>query len=216
MRTLVLATRNRGKIREIERILTDLPIRLVSLSEYGDAPTVVEDGTSYLENARKKAVVQAHHTGEWAMGEDSGIEVDALDGAPGIYSARYSGDPASRPGDAPGGASDLSNNRKLLAGLEGVPEEKRTARYRCVVVVADPSGTEIATAEGTCEGRVGREERGTSGFGYDPLFVVPEFSGQTMAELGPEIKNRISHRARALAELREKLGAKLASGSDGP
>ncbi|MHC4606022.1 MAG: XTP/dITP diphosphatase [Planctomycetota bacterium] len=196
MKEIVLATRNKGKIKEILQILGALPVRFVPLADVGGAPDVVEDGKTFRENAAKKAAAIAKHTGAWAMGEDSGIEVDALDGRPGIHSARYAG-------------GDEKNNRKLLRELKKVPDEKRTARYRCAVVVADPAGNEVASAEGTCEGRIGRKEVGESGFGYDPLFVVPDFGDRTMAELGLEIKNRISHRARALNQLKETLSSRL-------
>lgn len=197
MRIIVLATRNEGKVAEILQIFTGLPVRFVPLSEYPAVPEIVEDGTTFLENARKKAVSVARHTREWALGEDSGLEVDALGGRPGIHSARYAGD-------------DRANNAKLSRELAGVPDEKRTARYRCAMVVADPEGREVATAEGSCEGRIGREERGTGGFGYDPLFVLSGFQGQTMAEVGMETKNRISHRARAMMKLRDALAPVLA------
>lgn len=196
MRTLVVATRNPGKLREIRRILSDLPLRLASLAEFPEAPPVEEDGSSYRENAEKKARAAARQTGCWAMGEDSGIEVDALGGRPGIHSARYAG-------------GDRENNARLLHELQEVPGERRTARYRCVIVVVDEAGRERAFAEGTCEGRIGREEKGNGGFGYDPLFVLPDRGGRTMAEVGDDIKNQISHRARALERLRPLLAGAL-------
>jgi XTP/dITP diphosphohydrolase len=196
VRTIVVASRNRGKIVEIEQILHDLPVKFLSLLDLPKAPDVVEDGTSFAENARKKAAEIARFAGEWSIADDSGLEVDVLDGRPGIHSARYSGG-----GDEP-------NNDKLLAELRGVPAPARTARYRAHIAVADPAGRVVAEAEGACEGLIGFERRGTAGFGYDPLFVVPEY-GQTMAELGEEIKNRISHRARALDRLREPLEREL-------
>jgi XTP/dITP diphosphohydrolase len=196
VRKIILATRNQGKLKEILQIFRALPVEFIPLTDVAGAPEVVEDGTTFHENASKKAVTVAKHAGAWALGEDSGIEVDALEGRPGIHSSRYAG-------------TDEKNNQKLLRELKGVPDEKRTARYRCVVVVADPEGREIATAEGSCEGRIGHREAGTSGFGYDPLFVVGDFGGKTMAELGLDIKNRISHRARALHRLKEELAPKL-------
>lgn len=192
MRTIVIASRNRGKIAEIEQILHDLPLRFLSLKDLAGAPEVVEDGRSFAENARKKAVEVARFAREWAMADDSGLEVDALDGRPGIHSSRWSGG-----GDEP-------NNDKLLRELGGVAAPARTARYRAHVVVADAEGRVVAEADGACEGVIGHERRGTAGFGYDPLFIVPEY-GRTMAELGDEIKNRISHRARALDRLRPHL-----------
>ena len=157
-----------------------------------DLPEVVEDGATFAENARKKARETALHTKAWVLADDSGLEVDALRGAPGVRSARWSG------------GGDEANNDKLLADLLDIPDGKRAARYRAVVAVATPDGKIAAEAEGACEGAIGHERRGTGGFGYDPLFVVPEM-GCTMAELAAELKNRISHRARALAGLREPL-----------
>ncbi len=193
-RSIVIASRNKGKIREIQQILAGLPVRLVAPT---DLPEVVEDGSTYAENARKKAVAVARHTGEWALADDSGLEVDALEGAPGIHSSRWSG----------GGAE--ANNRKLLEELEGVSQEKRTARYLAVAVVAGPDGKIHAEAEGTCSGLIGFAPGGTGGFGFDPLFIVPDL-GCTMAELPAEVKNRISHRAQAMEGLRESLTRLLA------
>ncbi len=193
-REIVIASRNAGKIVEIRQIFAELPVRLTSLEDYPGAPAVREDGVSYADNARKKAVEIARATGRWALSDDSGLEVDALSGRPGVHSARYSG----------AKATDASNNEKLLMELEAVGEDRRTARYQAVVVVADETGKVVAEAGGSVEGLIGREFRGTAGFGYDPLFVVPEF-GLTMAEIGLEIKNRISHRAEALIRLRETL-----------
>lgn len=188
-RLIVVASKNKGKIREIRQIYADLPISIVELP---DLPEVVEDGATFAENARKKAVFTARHTGRWALADDSGLEVDALGGAPGVHSARWSG------------AGDEANNDKLLAQLAGVPLPARTARYRAVIVVADPEGRIVAEAEGTCEGYIGFERRGTGGFGYDPLFMVFSY-GCTMAELPPDVKNAISHRGQALRKLREPL-----------
>ncbi len=188
-RELVIASKNKGKIREIRQIYEDLPVRVV---EVADLPDVVEDGDSFSANARKKAVEIARHTGKWALADDSGLEVDALNGAPGIHSARWSG------------GGDEANNDKLLRELHDVPPPARTARYRAVVVVADPSGRIIAETDGSCEGLIGVARKGTGGFGYDPLFVVPQF-GCTMAELPSETKHSISHRGEALRRLREPL-----------
>ena len=159
-----------------------------------DAPRVVEDGATYRDNARKKADAIARHCNTWALADDSGIEIDALGGRPGIFSARFAGP----------SATDEENNRKLLEELRGVPEERRTARYRAVIVLASPDGL-LASTEGTCEGRIGMSPRGTGGFGYDPLFLPDGHGGRTMAELGMEIKNRISHRAKALNNLSVEL-----------
>ena len=192
-REIVVASRNKGKIREIQQIFSDLPARIITVP---DLPEVVEDGATFAENARKKAVEVARHVKGWALADDSGLEVDALRGGPGVQSARWSG------GD------DEANNDKLLAELKEVPPPARTARYRAVIVVATPEGEIIAEADGACEGVIGFERRGTGGFGYDPLFVVPDF-GVTMAELPADTKNRISHRAQALRGLRERLTRSL-------
>jgi len=186
---LVIASKNQGKIREIRQIYADLPISVV---EVADLPDVVEDGDSFSANARKKAIEISRHTGKWALADDSGLEVDALRGAPGIHSARWSG------------AGDEANNEKLLRELQDVPAAARRARYRAVVVVADASGRIVAEADGSCEGLIGFERRGAGGFGYDPLFVVPQF-GRTMAELPSETKHSISHRGEALRRLRGPL-----------
>jgi len=188
-RELVIASNNKGKIREIRQIYSDLPVNVI---EVADLPDVVEDGDSFSANARKKAVEIARHTGKWALADDSGLEVDALHGAPGIHSARWSG------------GGDEANNDKLLRELHYVPPPARTARYRAVVVVADPTGRIIAETSGTCEGLIGFERKGAGGFGYDPLFVVPQF-GCTMAELPSETKHSVSHRGEALRRLREPL-----------
>lgn len=189
-RTIVLATRNAGKVREIREALAGLPVELVVRD---DLPELPELGASFLENARGKARAAARFTGEWALADDSGLEVDALGGAPGLRSARWSG----------GGAEE--NNERLLRELRGVAAlEERTARFRAAVAVASPDGAIVAEAEGTCEGLIGFERRGTGGFGYDPLFIIPSL-GRTMAELEPGEKNALSHRGRALRALREIL-----------
>ena len=192
---LVLATRNQGKIREIEKAL-DLPrLEIRSLQDFPDLPEVVEDGRTFLENAFKKAQACAQATGGPALADDSGLEVDCLNGAPGIYSARFSG----------AEATDEANNRKLLSLLEGIPEERRTARFVCRMVLYLPAGTWIQT-EGFCPGIIARAPRGEHGFGYDPVFYLPEFN-KTMAELPLEEKNQISHRAQALRKIRSHLEA---------
>ena len=191
---IVIASKNKGKIREIRAIFADLPLSVVER----DLPDVVEDGRTFAENARKKAVEIARHTGTWALADDSGLEVDALGGAPGVRSARWSG------------GGDEANNDKLLSELRDVPAAARTARYRAVVVVAAPDGRIVAEADGVFEGLIGFERRGSGGFGYDPLFVIPE-RGCTMAELAAEEKNRISHRAQALGRIRAPLTRALAS-----
>ncbi len=192
---IVIASANEGKVREIRQILSGLPANFITLSAL---PEVVEDGETFAENARKKAVAVARHTGKWTLADDSGLEVDALGGAPGIWSARWSG------------GGPRANNEKMLAELRGVPAPARTARFRAAVALVSPEGEVLAEAEGVCEGVIGFEARGAGGFGYDPLFAVPEY-GLTMAELDPAIKNRISHRGRALERLRDPLTRAIAA-----
>jgi XTP/dITP diphosphohydrolase len=186
----VLATRNEHKIREILRICDDWPVEWVTDAEL---PNVEETGRTYLDNARLKARAAAAATGEAALADDSGIEVDALGGGPGPRSARYAGE----------GATDLANLKELLRALAGVPRGGRTARYRAVAVLASPDGGEL-DAEATCEGTIGTKPRGSGGFGYDPIFE-PLGWDRTMAELEPVEKDRISHRGRALRTLRDLL-----------
>ncbi|HCU23454.1 MAG TPA: non-canonical purine NTP pyrophosphatase [Deltaproteobacteria bacterium] len=190
---IVVATRNAGKWREIQRILAEIPVDFRSLEEFPMAPEVEETGQTYLENARLKARALALHCGTWALADDSGLEVAALEGKPGVHSARYAGEKA----DA------AANNRKLLFELQGLPPEKRQARFRCVLVLAHPDGREV-TAEGELFGQIATELRGEHGFGYDPLFLLPE-RGQTLAELNSEEKNRLSHRRCALDKLKARL-----------
>jgi XTP/dITP diphosphohydrolase len=189
---IAIASRNAGKIREIRSICADWPVGWVTSDEQeGQWPDVEETGPSYLENARLKARAVAASVGVPAVADDSGIEVDALGGAPGPRSARYAGEEAT----------DEQNLRMLMRAVAGVPAAGRTARYRCVAVLAWPDGREV-WAEGTCEGSLVSKTRGTGGFGYDPIFV-PAGWEQTMAELPPEEKDRISHRGRAFRALRE-------------
>ncbi len=192
MAKIVLASGNPGKIREFGQLLSDFHIDVVPQSEYGVGP-VEETGQSFVENALIKARHAAEVSGLPAIADDSGIEVDALHGAPGIYSARFAGPDAT----------DTANNQRLLEALEGVPDERRTARYQCVIVymrhARDPMPL-IFT--GTWEGRILHAPRGRQGFGYDPLFYVPSH-GCASAELPPEVKNQISHRGQALKALRE-------------
>jgi XTP/dITP diphosphohydrolase len=187
---IVLATRNEHKIREILRICGDWPVEWVTRA---DLPEVEETGRTYLDNARLKAHAVAEATDEPTLADDSGIEVDALGGAPGPRSARYAGE----------GATDEANLRALLRAVAGVPRGGRTARYRAVAVLAWPDGGDVQ-AEGVCEGIIGAEPRGTGGFGYDPIFE-PMGWDRTTAELTPEEKDRISHRGRALRSLRAIL-----------
>jgi len=174
-------------------MLRDLDIEVLSLQSFPDVPEVVEDGLSFLENALKKAREISRHTGEVVLADDSGLEVDALGGKPGIHSARYSG-PA---------ATDESNNLKLLREMEEVQEGKRGAAFHCVLVVYQPDGRS-ESFEGAWRGEILFDPRGTMGFGYDPLFLDPQ-RGLTAAELSPEIKNRISHRGRAFTKFKEWL-----------
>jgi XTP/dITP diphosphohydrolase len=197
MSKLVIATNNRGKLREFEALLAGLGAELLIPSDLGHPLDVAETGATYAENARLKAAACARATGLLSMGDDSGLEVDVLEGRPGLHSARYSG----------AGASDADRRAKLMKELRGTPSP-RSARFRCALAVARPEGR-VEVFEGTCQGEVILEERGTNGFGYDPLFFMPQH-GRTLAELPDEMKNRLSHRARAvqaaLPYLREVLG----------
>ena len=187
---LLVATNNLGKVREYEELLAGLPFEVTFPAQEGIALEVEESGATFEENARLKALAYARASGLPTLADDSGLEVDALGGAPGVRSARYAGP----------GASDVDRYQKLLDALAGVPEDQRTARFCCVVALAWPDGT-VHTAEGRCEGQIGWAPRGEHGFGYDPVFIVDGFGGLTMAELEPEVKNRISHRARAVQNL---------------
>jgi len=184
MPKLLIASNNRGKLREFAEILPQLNVDLLIPADLGLKLDVDEIGATYAENARLKALTFARASGLLALGDDSGLEVDALAGAPGLYSARYSGE----------GASDADRRAKLVQELRRFPEP-RPARFRCAIAVAQPDGN-VQLFEETCEGQMILEERGTNGFGYDPIFFMPEH-GRTMAELPSELKNQISHRARA-------------------
>ena len=190
---LFLATRNEGKIREIRELLKECETSLTSLRDYPDAPEVVENGQSYRDNVLKKARFFARWTGKVTLADDSGLEVNYLKGKPGVFSARYAGD----------GANDRENNRRLLRELKGVPREKRGAVFRCVMALVTPWGDE-ELVEGECRGRIGLDERGKRGFGYDPIFVILQH-GKTMAELTIAEKNRLSHRSKALRKLKKIL-----------
>lgn len=187
--TIVIATTNQGKLREVRAVMSEWPCRLVSLADYTDLPDPIEDADSFADNAAIKAIHYACLTGAWALADDSGLEVDALGGAPGVYSARYAGIPAD----------DAANNAKLIAALTEVPQYLRTARFRCAMALANEDGV-MATGSGVIEGVMLAEPRGDNGFGYDPYFLVPDL-GKTTAELAPDHKNRISHRGRALADI---------------
>jgi XTP/dITP diphosphohydrolase len=192
--TLVIATTNAGKLHEVSLILEHLPLTLRSLTEFKDIVTVEETGQTYADNAQLKAWGYATQISRDVIADDSGLEVDALEGAPGVRSARYSGE----------SASDQDRVFHLLSNLAGVPESKRTARFVSVIAVAKSDGRIIHTASGTCEGTIILQPRGTGGFGYDPIFV-PSGYDKTLAELSPAVKNRISHRAQALLATRAFL-----------
>jgi XTP/dITP diphosphohydrolase len=196
---LVVGSRNRKKRQEIMEILGDLGLDLRDLTSWPDAPEVVEDGTTFEANARKKAIELSRHLGQWVLGEDSGLVVPGLNGRPGVYSARYAG----KQGD------DAANNARLLAELAPLPEDRRAAYYVCTAALADPQGEVRAVVEGRCHGIILREARGSGGFGYDPLFLIPEYH-RTFGELSARIKHALSHRARALAQLRPLLRSLLA------
>jgi len=189
---LVVATRNPGKVRELQAILQDLGVTLLSLADFPQLPEIPEEGATFAENAATKALAVARLTGHIALADDSGLAVDALKGAPGVFSARYAQDRTS-----PAPPTDADNWHKLLEELQGVPWGERGARFVCEIALARPDGRLFHT-RGECAGVIAMEPRGETGFGYDSVFWVPQYSA-TMAELGPEIKNRISHRARALA-----------------
>lgn len=185
---VVIATNNAHKLEEISRMLSPVTgWEFVSLGECGDFPEPVEDADEFEGNARIKALAARANTGLPALADDSGLEVDALDGAPGVFSSRFAGEDAT----------DAENNAKMLELLADVPDEKRTARFVCTLVFVDEDGSEIV-ARGTCEGKIGYEERGSNGFGYDPLFVSDDFDGLTTAEVPAEQKDAISHRGQAL------------------
>jgi XTP/dITP diphosphohydrolase len=196
---LVVATANAGKLREFRALLGDLGIELRSLLDVADVPTIAEDGDTYLANARAKAHAVAAHCGVPALADDSGLEVDALGGAPGVRSARFAADAMHR--HAP--TDDRTNVAFLLGRLRGLTDDRRAARFRCVIVVAHPDGRELV-AEGVCEGIIAQAPDGAGGFGYDPVFVCPPLA-RTFAELAPEEKDRVSHRAQAVAQLRPRL-----------
>ena len=191
---LILGTKNPKKGGELSHLLAPLGIAVQTLAHYPDALDVSEDGDSFAANAGKKATAQAHHLGQWVLGEDSGICVDALEGRPGIYSARFAGPDATDP----------ENNQLLLDKLGSLPLEQRTAHYTCHMALSDPLGNIHAESESHCRGRIRYEEAGNHGFGYDPLFEVVEYH-RTFGELGPALKAVLSHRARAFAFLLPQL-----------
>ena len=191
---LVIGTHNRKKGAELAELLAPHGFTVATLDDFANAIEVIEDGDSFAANAALKATQQARHLGRWVLADDSGLEVDALGGAPGIYSARYAGP----------SAIDEQNNAHLLAQLNDTPLEKRTARYVCHVTVADPTGAIRAESHDECRGRIRFEPAGRNGFGYDPLFEVVEYH-RTFGELGPHVKRAISHRSRALRGILPKI-----------
>jgi XTP/dITP diphosphohydrolase len=195
---LVMATRNLGKVREMAALLADLEVRLLSLVDFPELPEIPEEGDTFRDNARAKARAVARLTGLMALADDSGLEVAALNGRPGVFSARYALD---RTGIK--SPTDEDNWRKLLDEMQAVPPERRQARFVCAMVLARPDG-QIFEAQGDCPGVIAQAPAGDSGFGYDPVFWLPEHNA-TMAQVGPMVKNRISHRARALAALKDLL-----------
>lgn len=199
---LVLGSRNVKKCREMAELIAppwerrpwmDL-VEIESIAAYPDVPEVVEDAETFSGNARKKATETAQALGVWVLADDSGLTVDALGGAPGVYSARYAGEPAD----------DAANCRKMLQAMESVPEDRRGAAFRCVLALADPSGRIRLEAEGSVRGRILRELRGAGGFGYDPMFLIPEYH-KSFGELSSLVKHQLSHRSRAFAHLRPQL-----------
>jgi XTP/dITP diphosphohydrolase len=190
---IVLATRNQHKKQELVALLQDLPIAIMTLDDFPDAPDVIEDGETCEANARKKAVEIARYTGLPAVADDTGLEVDALDGRPGAFAARYAGEHATYE----------DNCRKLLQELQGIPPQRRNARFVTVAAIALPTG-ETQLARGVLKGSIAEEAAGSHGFGYDPVFFLPE-RRQTLAQLSPIEKNRISHRALAFAQSKQML-----------
>ncbi|MFH1655829.1 MAG: RdgB/HAM1 family non-canonical purine NTP pyrophosphatase [Candidatus Omnitrophota bacterium] len=190
---LVVATKNKKKLKEIKDLLKGLNLKILSLADFPRAPKIIEDGETFAQNAIKKAATIAMYTGKLTMGEDSGLEVKALKNKPGVYSSRYSEK----------GATDKKNNSKLLRELRGVPLKKRIARYKCSVALADKHRL-ISVVSGSCQGLIGFRCRGKSGFGYDPLFIIPKYN-KTFAQLGLKIKHGMSHRAKAIKKARKVI-----------
>ncbi len=188
MQQLIIATRNQGKVKELKKLLAHLSFDILSLKNLPNVPKTIESGTNFKENATIKAVAVSKYTQGIIMADDSGLEVDALGGEPGVYSARYAGE----------GACDAANNAKLLENLQGIPLSQRTARFCCTIAIIIP-GQEMMLVEGYCNGLIAEEPRGDGGFGYDPLFIVPGYN-KTFAELPLDIKNKISHRSKAMAK----------------
>jgi len=193
MKELIVASRNNGKLKEINELLKGVVTTTLSLQDFPDLPEIEEDGLTFEENAIKKAKITCLATGKPVIADDSGLMVEALGGKPGVYSARFAGN----------AATDEQNNEKLLRDLTGIPAEKRLASFQCIIALYKPDGSCI-TFSGELQGLILESPRGSGGFGYDPLFLVREY-GKTLAELSPEIKNRISHRGKALNKLKSYL-----------
>lgn len=193
-RSLLIATFNKGKLQELRQLLAELPFVISDLEGLSSIQPIAEHGETFVENASLKAAGYAKQTGLLTLADDSGLEVDALNGAPGVLSARFAHE----------GASDTERTTKLLTELSHLPGSARTARFVSVIAIADEAGRIINISKGTCEGRIAEAPRGTNGFGYDPVFIPGGFK-QTFAELQPVVKNRISHRAQALAGAAEFL-----------
>ena len=198
MKEIVIASKNKGKIAEIEKYFADLPVKVISLAAFPDVEDAVEDGDTFEANSLIKARFYAMRTGKACLADDSGLEVAALGYAPGVYSARFAGEDAT----------DAANNHKLLTLLKEFPEDKRAARFRCALTFLDTDGTVLA-CDGSCEGQIAFAPSGNGGFGYDPLFYLPHWE-KTMAELSVEEKNKISHRGKALKKMAEKLAGYFA------
>lgn len=193
MKELIVATRNEGKVREVKELLKDFDLKITSLKDYPDLPTITEDGRTFSQNALKKAATIALYTKKLTLGEDSGLEVKALNNAPGVYSARFAGEEAT----------DEKNNKKLLRALKKVPLKKRQARYRCFAALVDGKKI-IDVVAGSCSGVIAFKEKGKNGFGYDPLFFIPRYQ-KTFGELDLSVKSKISHRAQAIEKLKKVL-----------
>ncbi len=206
MRTIVLATGNPGKLREIRQVLGELPVEVLGLADLPPIAEPAEDGATFAENAADKAAYYARATGHWCLADDSGLVVDALDGRPGVYSARYAADEC--PPSAGRDVVDPANNRKLIRELADTPDPNRTARFVCYLALSNGQRT-LAETSGAIEGRIGYEERGANGFGYDPLFRLPD-RDVTTAELSPDEKNAISHRGKATRQFAAMLKELLA------
>jgi len=194
MKELVVATTNKGKLKEIKGLLKEFSLKITSLADYPDAPEIVEDGRTFRANAIKKAQTIAAYTKKWTLGEDSGLEVKVLDNAPGIYSARFSGDQAT----------DKKNNAKLLQSLRDIPSERRQARYRCCAALVDGGAHLMGVADGRCNGIIALRAKGRNGFGYDPYFFLPRYQ-QTFGQMDPAVKAKISHRAKAFEKMKKMV-----------